>query len=562
MPLRGTRWPCRAESLVNAGNADGLHFHGNHASRKCFLSTINAALERPAQDLAPKDTRSSLWSRNTPRTGQGHKEPNVDPNSLRNTLEAHREANRASLIVKIAGKGSDRQPIEIPSLVRREEQLVKSQDTAGARHIKLPRDYKGVTRSHGRRKKTRSRRVLHASEEFIAQWAPKTELTYREKYPWMRHMTVRVQGEVERSLAGTEQLNREIDAFYSYSQPTPRERKAADQALQDLSGVIKKVDQNIEVNVIGSRATGLALPMSDIDLNISTSSSSNNSQATKTLLTKLARHLMVTGRKQGLFRGVTTRFLSKIPLVTGRHALTHLEFQVQSTVDVFLSMQQTMSFINEFPTLQKLFVLLKQMLTMRGLNLGSEQGLSSYPLLVMIVAALKFSDGKLDRRDAGAHLRFFLDIYSEIDFTTTAISFSPLQYVLKRHPHSSTLPHTSSAAPAPDSVLLNREDTEHEAKGMDARRRFATIKPDAEFLMCLQDPANLQNDLGKAAYRIGEIQTVITRFKEDLKAGLKAWDEAEGNDEQAPLLGSCIGGDYHIYEHMKHDLASSIGRLS
>jgi hypothetical protein len=501
-----------------------------------------------------------MWlakSSRIPTTGKRPTEPNVDPDSLRNTLEAHREANRSSLIVKIAGKGSVRQHIDPSLRIYRNAEPTSRDDAVGTgtRHIKL-------ARGRGRRRRLdNTLRPLYAKVFFLPQWAPSSELRYGEKYPWMKRVSPHALPELDGRPAGIAELSKEIDAFYSYLQPSAQENQAAELALREITTAIQKVDESIKIDVVGSRATGLALSMSDIDLNISNFSAISSREAIKDLLNNVASCLVAESRGKSLFRSVSTRFRAKVPLVAGRHASTHLEFQVQSSVDVFLSMQQTISFINEFPTLPKLFVLLKQMLTMRGLNIGPMQGITSYPLIVMIVAALKFSEGRLDRRDVGGQLLFFLDMYSEIDFTTTAISFSPLQYVVKRHPHSATLPNTRSAAPTPDTAAVSGVDPKYEPQDVDARRRFATIKPDAEFLMCLQDPADLHNDLGKSALRIRDIQNVFTSSREELKTALRAWDDGGGHSRSDPLLAPCIGGDYRIFENARHRLATSVSRI-
>jgi predicted nucleotidyltransferase len=552
MPFRGTGCSRPAGNFLRAGRTPQTHLHDNPNPPACFKSTSATPSEHNSQIQAPRITWYSRLPR-APSTGQYYKEPSVDPDSLRNTLEAHREANRSSLIVKIAGKGSVRQHIDIPPRVNRKEQPARGEGATETRTWHL----KKALRRGNRRRRQFARPKPPVRESFLAQWAPSSEVRYCEKYPWMKHMNPNVLPELEGRPAGIEELSREIDAFYLYSQPSTREKQAAELAVQEISTAIRKVDQNIKIDVVGSRATGLDLPMSDIDLNVSTSSTASSILAIQELLQKVASGLVADSRKKGLFRSVTTRFRPRVQLVTGRHASTHLEFQVQSTIDVFLSMQQTMSFINEFPTLPKLFALLKQMLTMRGLTSGTAGGITSYPLLVMIVIALKFSEGRVDRRDVGAHLLLFLDMYSDIDFTTTAISFSPLQYVIKRHPHSATLPHTQSAAPAPDNVAVSRNDREREPQDVDARRRFATVKPGAEFLMCLQDPADLHNDLGKAAFLIREIQTTFIRSREELKAALQAWDDGEGKNQQEPLLAPCIGGDYRIFENTRYELAAS-----
>ena len=105
---------------------------------------------------------------------------------------------------------------------------------------------------------------------------------------------------------------------------------------------------------------------------------------------------------------------------------------------------------------------------------------------------------------------------------------------------------------------MSKNETESATQDVDARRRFATIKPDAEFLMSLQDPADLRNDLGKAAWRIREVQTVFIRAREELKAGLKAWDDGEESGKQEPLLAPCVGGDYRIFENARHHLTASV----
>ena len=563
MPFPGTQWPRSASNALNPAHGCRGRLHGSAHFRICLQSTNATPLARVD---GAKATRSSTVGRVSSTIGYSHEEPNVDPDSLRNTLEAHREANRASMIVKIAGKGLGRQTIQIPSLVERKGRPTVSQVQAS--QVWRPElQFARANERNGKRKGNRRERqrlapVQFAGEKFLAQWAPSPKQRYSERYPWMKHMQPALGPQAEGRLAAIEQLGKEIDAFYWYSKPTLQETTAVQRALHDISTAIKEADQSIEIEVIGSRATGLDLPLSDIDLNVSIASTSTGKWYPQGLLRGIARYLEKSAQKGGSLRSLVYRLRPRVQLVTVRHVPTYLEFQVQSTVDAFLSMQQTISFVNEFPTLRKLFVVLKQMLTMRGLNRGEERGLSSYPLLVMIVAALKFSEGKLDRRDIGGHLLFFLDMYSGIDFTTTAISFSPLQYVVKRHPHSSTLPHVRSAAPAPDSSPEDRNELDCEAQDMNARRRFATIKPDAEWLMCLQDPANLQNDLGKAAYRIREVQSAFVRVRKKLKADLKAWEDSEVNGNRTPLLASCVGGDYRIYEHMRHDLRGSIDVMS
>jgi predicted nucleotidyltransferase len=549
MPFRGKQWHGEASNVLDASHATRRRPHTNIRLSTCFQRTHAASLASTTHVDGLKATRSSKTARLSPSIGLFRDEPNINPDSLRNTLEAHREANRASLIVKIAGKGSGRLPITVPSLATRDETAEKLPDFR-ARSLTVS----STTEKRSDRKLQRRRR---GGPELLAQWAPTLEARYSEKYPWMKHMKPRLQAESVGRLTGIEQLGREIDAFSLYSQATAQEERAAEEALLEISTAITEIDPRFKIDLVGSRATGLHSPLSDIDINVSTSTPQISKTSALEILQRIAKYLSAPGNNHGRFRSVMLISRPRVPILIGRHAPTYLEFQMQSTVDIFLSMQQIMSFVDEFPTLRMLFLLLKQMLAMRGLTQGSDGGLTSYPLLVMIVAALKFSEGKLDRRDAGGQLLLFLDMYSDIDFNKTAISFSPLEYIVKRHPHSSTLPQGRSAVRAPDVMSLKDLDSGLAGQEVGARRRFATIQPAAEFLMCLQDPANLQKDLGKPIYQIREVQDTFILLREKLKADLRHWERNTSND-QNPLLASCVGGDYRIFEDARNELRESV----
>lgn len=525
--------------------------HSNTCLSSCFQNIHAAPIASTTHVSALTTTRSVNAGRLSISVDRLRDEPNVDPDSLRNTLEAHRAANRASLIVKIVGKGSRRQPIVVPSLIGRDERPEKLWGSR-ARSPRVP-SATAKTRS-----KNKQLREGESGTQLLAQWNPSPETRSSEMYPWMKYMKQSPGTEPEGRLTGVEQLDREIDAFFSYSQASPQEERAAEQALRDISMAIAEIDSELKVDIVGSRATGLHSPLSDIDINVSTSTPRTSKTSAVKILKRIAEHLLSPANNRGRFRSVVCLSRPRVPILTVRHAPTYLEVQVQSTVDVFLSKEQAMTYVNEFPTLQRLFLVLKQMLGMRGLNRGTNGGLTSYPLLVMIVAALKFSEGKFDRRDAGGQLLFFLDMYSDIDFNQTAISFFPLQYIVKRHPHISVMPQARSAARALENKLQESVDSGLAVQDIDARRSFATLQPAAEFLMCLQDPANVQKDLGRAAFRIREIQTTFIHIREKLKSDLKQWEDWDVSSEQSPLLASCVGGDHRILEDLRNDLRESV----
>ena len=254
---------------------------------------------------------------------------------------------------------------------------------------------------------------------------------------------------------------------------------------------------------------------------------------------------------------------ARVPIVVGHHVSTGLEFQIQSASSGYGSLETVKCLAAEYPTLTALFRIIKQTLKMRGLDIGMNGGLTSYPLLIMIAVSLKQNATHTDPHDIGSHLLQFLDFYSKIDFHTTGITHVP-----SRHVATSARQDTAAAAFADEPTALRSIALVTQDPVGAIPRLFSTGPKLAlvhngrkDFMMELHDPANPYNDLGRSATSIKEIQATFTDIYNKLKKTMSRWDQQIRAEGQAPsippsLLEPLIKGDYSMYNLERKRLSS------
>ncbi|EXJ59687.1 hypothetical protein A1O7_03833 [Cladophialophora yegresii CBS 114405] len=511
--------------------------------------------------LSPAPSASiAAWRLPNHRPTTFRTEPNIDIKSLKNTVRAHREANREPVVRKIYKKG----------------QSVRIEDHDGglpALKVKVPQKKSGLFKRIDLASVTALRGT---SRDLDALWRIKdTEknppLHYR--LPWLRHLD---SPDSLPPLSAIERLTAEICAFEKYSSPSEEEQAAANDALNDIIECVKGTDAGLIVDVIGSRATNLADSLSDLDINVSSPDQcvildEPAMEAPFKVLDKLYKTLRKPSKttNQSVSHRIETHYYLKtarIPILLCRHKPTGLPIQIQSTPRTFDSREYVKASLREYPTLRSLFKVLKQLLQMRGLTVGSHGGITSYPLLQMIVATLKFSEARFHPADVGNQFLFFLDFYSDIDFSTHGISIEPLELFSK------SVGRASDRGEEPDNGRDGPESPNkaHESqydvtfKGRTRRRSLKSM----DYLMTLQDPANPINDLGKSCFQIKDVQETFIAIRATLKRAMAQWDvpsrasaRSGGQSVVRSLLESCVGGDYRIYEHERDDLCR-LGRRS
>lgn len=478
-------------------------------------------------------------------------EPNVHPESLRKTLDAHREANRASLIHKVSDAGK-REPLVLGPAYNEIPRNGPSKASYNVIHLKFARaeGQKGKKGGKGERKTE----YAGESRGLTRQWENEPSAPFLQRLPWLRELSAVSHSSSTKQCLASERLTSEILAFHDYILPKPDELAAAGRAITDLQSCVTSINASVQVDPIGSRRTGLATPLSDLDFNVTHPGGGNSTGLP--LEREQAHHLLRSlWVKMPKVRNFITAsaFLdrARVPLIVGCHQPTNLKFQIQCTSDAFNSMRYAQECVVEYPTLRPLYMVLRQMLEIRGLNIGRMGGMASYPLLIMIVAALKFSEGKIGRREAGQQLCFFLDMYSKIDFYTTAISLAPLEYVRKGLPQRSK-PGRKPVHSSPDREMVNAVLEELSDDDLEGRKWFS--HPHSEpHMMCLQDPSNPGHDLGKQVKLIKDVQALLIEANLKLRKSMDMWDAADwtqlgGTRSKVALLDWCLGADHEIYE--------------
>lgn len=494
-------------------------------------------------------------------------EPSIDIKSLRNTLDAHRDANRDSLIRKVDETGSFTRLHNQNAFRPTSLELKKQANTRrmGENSSKPERTNTSIKRIKTRAAGLRAKGDRRPSNKGITRdlssvWRPSDgddSLATRSRLPWLAHLPEPQPGVWT---SAVDRLSAEIRAFEQYVSPSDEERRAAENALSDVIQAIQYADENLDVDVIGSRASGTADPLSDLDINVSNplSPTSMNSIKTPVQILDLLERAFRGGRRKTTLKFRPVEVIinvrnANVPILVCRHILSGLPVQIQSTPRTFDNTEYVKVFQREYPTLRSLFKVLKQTLAMRGLNIGSHGGLTSYPLINMIVAALKFSEGRMHQLDVGSQLLFFLDMYTEIDFSAQGISTRPVQFFPKYVSHKQKrLPKTGEESTALPSIF---------EKELAAQRRMGVCSRTNLHFMTLQDPANPLNNLGKSAYMIKDIQATLIDIRAKLRQLMAEWDDsapapglATKHSPPRSLLDPCVGGDYRVYEHERNDL--------
>ena len=496
------------------------------------------------------------------------KDTRVVPNSLRKTIDAHRKVNE-HFLRKIARKhpGSpenstsdlvtlqtvkvqtdlDHQPDTVgsdgaPSMVRRIATIgVGRRDEHGRQIV---REYKGAVFRKG------------------ARWGWIGEQPPKETAPYLKMLTEQEKRAVH--LTAQERVALEIEAFVRYMTSTPEEQAVTAALFTELKGVIEAVLSKSTAQLIGSRSSGLAMPLSDIDINVSEIGQSPGSSLP---LTAKSRNEIKRNSEQTLLKirhglaaqapdfTVTEHILkARIPLLNGFHVPTGIKFQIQSGPEN-LQNDYILSILPEFPSTRPLFFVLKHALDMRDLSDGSTGGTGSYTLLIMILASLKFNQYKRPRleRSCSVDLIDFLDFWSNHDCRHTAVTIEPfLDFVPKWHPENlEGLPSNPNHQKA---SFLAKFPSATETDFSD-RRWVSRANARAPWLLCLQEPLEPRNDVGSHVILIKHVQTLFSSMSKQLQASMFAYELLSpqfrltypGNQNRG-VMGYMLNGDYSEFE--------------
>lgn len=311
---------------------------------------------------------------------------------------------------------------------------------------------------------------------------------------------------------GTDGLSRladEIGAFERYMAPTTNDEAAVRMIRVDAEAALGMVGSCPPI-LVGSRRTGLALRHSDVDLLLPINdpdrldSSRGPSPMRPKMMKKHLTHLWYVDcllQKSSLFTSVLP-VRARVPVVSAIHCLTGLEVQFMCGEGPSSSLEHILDYQSEFPTLRALLVVLRMALETRNL-FGSKNGsIGSYGLVVMIVAALKLGEGKYDRHDTGRQLLHILELYKDADFDMLGVAVDSPGFFEK------WIDGTQEAAYLRGQQSIGKHSLRNQPAGT----------------LCIQDPADFVNDLGRTCRFTKEVQGVFRMMYDDLQMKIKEWD--------------------------------------
>lgn len=329
-------------------------------------------------------------------------------------------------------------------------------------------------------------------------------------------------------------LGAEIRAFESYMQLKRSELKAFAFVKAEVLAIVQNTLPHAVLTTIGSYSTDLETPTSDIDFRLiipeldkkplSRGPSPGRPEARKTY-TRAFHKLQNAFARSDSFKQSEIIY-GAVKIINTIHRDTNLEIDIQfSSSEVSSHMYKEM-YLKEFCTLRPLYILLKAALEIRGLKTTFEGGLGSYSIFMMIVYALKTCPPNIHSGDCANQLLHVLQLYSDADLYNQCFSVDP-------------------PIVFPKSGILGNRDDRHLYDG--SINKIRKIKQQQPYLLCLQDPADPNNDLGKKAYAIKHVQKVFGCARREIKQALRDFSAATRDSDKA-MLDSLVGANYESFE--------------
>lgn len=214
-------------------------------------------------------------------------------------------------------------------------------------------------------------------------------------------------------------LHKEIKAFVNYLQPTTEEHEIRGLVLQQIGDVAREIWPDAKAHAFGSFATKLYLPTgsvklnagfivyllfhSDIDVVLETSYVPMDNPSRLDALRKLAKRL---SKSHVVFGNRLEVIKARVPIV--KFASVHgtdFETTLLASFDIFsaripvdISINQTTGlgavalinrYLQHFPALRPLIMIIKLFLSSRGLNEVFKGGLGSYSIICMVISFIQ-----------------------------------------------------------------------------------------------------------------------------------------------------------------------------
>ncbi|KAK2741346.1 hypothetical protein FQN57_005630 [Myotisia sp. PD_48] len=467
-----------------------------------------------------------------------HRHAKIDIESLSNTLEEQRFANRTvTRRVRVKTPPSRLNPPNDPLIRKRDSHLNYNLSDPGdqdgnhtipMRHVshhvreleaftKWLETYNLKSNKMKWNKSTRAHYARYLQQHRPRRTPPQDGRTYNCQ--WLDYI-----GENEEVAAqdGMSRLRSELMAFERFMDEIKPEGQAAQTIIDKVTTVLKPMGENMQPFLVGSRHTGMAVRHSDIDLMMlmkdpdgreATDNSRGPSETRPKANEVQNGHLQQAADllfADPEFSAVIVRTSWWVPAVTAIHKPTGIAVNLYCGVKPPSSLEYILQYKSEFPTLRPLYIALRMVLEMRNKFGLRTEAFTAYPLITLIVAALKFGEGRYDRLDISSQFIYVLQLYSTTDLQRYGVSAEPPMLFRKRGKPKLMPPNTNSSLAA---AIVRSQMT----IGKQSLRRGLNW-------LCIQDPADRMNDLGVLCDCADQFKVISTEVHADVIKAIRAWD--------------------------------------
>ena len=345
----------------------------------------------------------------------------------------------------------------------------------------------------------------------------------RNPTPWLIH-------DHSRTFHPSDILHREIHDFISYIRPRAYERAVRRHLIHRIHKAITESKgglRDAEVHVFGSFASGMYLPTSDLDLAV-VSRSYARDRKTRYIGNRVLHDVSSLLKRARIPRNgkVTVITGAKVPIVKFVDAETGLQvdisFENLSGVTALRTFQRWME---EYPAMPILALLIKQFLELRKLNEVFHGGLGGFSVICMVVSLLQIHPGFYTgiipvEQNLGIALMEFLDLYgNKFDSSRVGIDVNLGTYFRK---------------PPPPRQRNERDGGDHK-----------------HWLLHVIDPNDPSNNISRSSYGVRQVFNAFASGFTALEARMREVHAAEFDERKHGVLGAIMGANYEVMEKQR-----------
>ncbi|KAJ5116470.1 hypothetical protein N7456_000818 [Penicillium angulare] len=457
----------------------------------------------------------------------------IVPSSLRKTLEAHRSSNRARLIRKVYPRAAATGLLRpwIPPENRAGYQPPEPLGTPLAESERPSKKPSGKRRT---RKRIPETNTSSSQNTHIIPLRHAEDIT--EQFPWIDFLA----SDYAVGDASTH-LDAEIQAFDRYLTPTPHEQAQISQLNEKITSLLRPVVPH-PPRIIGPHYTGLAQAHSDLNFLLPfedlprSRHQPRGPSATRPQIrdahTTLLCRIESTLQSHDMFRGQIKWAGKGKSVLEARHQSTGLLLRFHCGETVPALSEYIRGQLPQYPALRPLYNSTRSLLESRGLFGFTQGNLGPEPLAVLILAFLKMKQPDFPSSPRlGDQFLAFLKFYgSDINIQSTGIAVEPPGVFGADILRQSKGEDTESAYLRGQRSLIGAKRTASAKGNLPANRR-----------LCIQDPTQYMNDLGRSCTRTPELQQVLSTAYKRLSQACDAWD---GRDTHGSILTAAIQANF------------------